>query len=177
MDLLTVKHNAEVLIGDYQFASSLNDEVQSLLGNGVENIGHSNVKAIHTVWNWEPKNIIFNKFKSYLINEVEKRCKPGSMVLGDGFPLKMFNFWANIYSKGDYALPHKHLPYTYSFVYFVKTKWYDSPLVFSNSGKRIRPKVGRYIVFPSFLEHHVPKHRYKDYRITLSGNMKVEFPK
>ena len=56
---------------------------------------------------------------------------------------------------------------------FLKAKWYYSPLVFTESGKRIRPKEGRFVAFPAYLKHHVPKHRYKDTRITLSGNFSV----
>ena len=39
--------------------------------------------------------------------------------------------------------------------------------------EKIRPKEGRYLIFPAHLKHHVPKHRYKDTRITLSGNFSV----
>jgi hypothetical protein len=67
-----------------------------------------------------------------------------------------------------------HKPHDFSFAYFVKAKWYYSPLVFTDSGKRIRPKEGRYVIFPAYLKHHVPKHRYNDTRITLSGNLSIE---
>ena len=56
----------------------------------------------------------------------------------------------------------------------MKSTWYDSPLVFTDSGKRIRPKEGRFVAFPAYLLHHVPKHRYKDPRITLSGNLTID---
>ena len=61
----------------------------------------------------------------------------------------------------------------YSFAYFVKAKWYHAPFILSDSGKMIRPKEGKYVIFPSYLMHHVPKHRYNDTRITLSGNCSV----
>ena len=79
----------------------------------------------------------------------------------------------HLYYKGDYAIPHCHRPNDFSFAYFVKAKWYDSPLIFVDSGKRIRPKEGRYVIFPAYLKHHVPKHRYNDTRITLSGNLTI----
>ena len=58
--------------------------------------------------------------------------------------------------------------------YFVKSKWYYPPLVFTDSGKRIRPKEGTFVAFPAYLMHHVPKHRYNDTRITLSGNLTIK---
>ena len=87
--------------------------------------------------------------------------------------LECKNFWANVYKKGDYAQSHCHKPAAFSFAYFVKSKWYDSPLVFTESGKRIRPKEGTFVAFPAYLLHHVPKHRYNDTRITLSGNFYI----
>ena len=173
---LSVKHNAEILVGDYQFADKVKEQVISLLDEGVPSLPHTtNVKAsVHTIWNWEPDNITFRNLKGFIREEVERNFKPGIRVGGPRSWLTISTFWANLYRKGDYAQPHNHRPHCYSFAYFVKAKWYDSPLVFTDSGKRIRPKEGRYVIFPGFLNHHVPKHRYKDARITLSGNFEVE---
>ena len=88
--------------------------------------------------------------------------------------IQCLNFWANVYEKGDYAESHDHKPHDFSFAYFLKSKWYDSPLVFTESGKRIRPKEGKYVIFPSYLLHHVPKNRYNHQRITLSGNLLID---
>ena len=85
--------------------------------------------------------------------------------------LKWIDFWGNVYRQGEYTQTHEHVPSTFSFVYFLKTKWYHSPLVFTYSGKKIRPKGGRYVLFPSHIMHHVPIHRFKETRITLSGNI------
>ena len=137
---------------------------------------NSNVKAsIHTEWDWEPDNITFRNLKSYIREEIEKNYKPGIMIGSDGRNmLKVENFWANVYEKGDYAQSHNHKPNDYSFAYFVKSKWYYPPLVFTDSGKRIRPKEGTFVAFPAYLMHHVPKHRYNDTRITLSGNFTID---
>ena len=170
---MKVPHNAEVIVGDYQFADQIKSEVLSLLKvcNPIPQ-NDSNVKAsIHTEWDWEPDNIIFRNLKAYIREEIEKYYKPGDMSGGPRYPLKIGNFWANVYEKGDYAQSHDHKPYDYSFAYFVKSKWYYPSLVFTGSGKRIRPKEGRFVAFPGYLKHHVPKHRYNDTRITLSGNL------
>ena len=172
---MKVKHNAEIFVGDYQFADKVKEQVLSCLKvcNAIPQ-NHSNVKAsLHTEWYWEPDNITFRNLKSYIREEIEKHYKPGLTSDGGRDMLKVGSFWANVYRKGDYAQPHCHKPNDFSFAYFVKVKWYDSPFVFTDSGKRIRPKEGRYVIFPSYLKHYVPKNRYNDTRITLAGNFKI----
>ena len=174
--MLKVKHNAEILVGDYQFSDSLRKEVLSLL-KVCKTVPQetSNVKAsIHTVWDWESDNIHFRNLKAFLREEIERNMKPGAMSGGERDILKVGNFWANVYEKGDYAQSHCHKPNDFSFAYFVKSKWYYPPLVFSDSGKMIRPKEGTFVAFPAYLMHHVPKHRYNDTRITLSGNFTID---
>lgn len=167
---MKVRHDAEIIVGDYQFADSLNKEVLHQLKHTV-NHGHTNVKcSVFTGWNWLPDNPKVKNFKSFIISEIERKFSPGKMTTGEWISGKMINFWGNVYRKDDYAQSHCHEPFLYSFAYFVKAKWYDSPLIFDDSRKRIRPKEGRYVIFPSYLLHSVPKHRYNHERITLSGN-------
>ena len=174
---MEVNHNAPVIVGDYPFADNVKNEVLSLLKTSV-GVGPTNVKAsFHTEWNWHPDNITFRNLKLYILEEIETRFRPGfdwGTTHEYRTRLSNENFWANVYEKGDYANSHDHKPNDWSFAYFLKSKWYDSPLVFTYSKKRIRPKEGRYIAFPSYLKHHVPKHRYNDTRITLSGNFQLK---
>ena len=172
---MKVLHNAEVLVGDYQFADRVKEQVLSSLKtcNPIPQ-DNSNVKAsLHTEWDWEPDNITFRNLKSFIREEIERYYRPGVVSDGTRSRLKVSNFWANVYEKGDYAVSHCHKPHDFSFAYFVKSKWYYSPLVFSDSGKLVRPKEGRFVAFPAYLKHQVPKHRYKDTRITLSGNLTI----
>ena len=177
MEVISVKHKVDILIGEYQFVDKVKEQVKSLLNKGVVAIpqNDSNVKAsLHTEWNWEPDNITFRNLKSYIREEIEKHYKSGARSSGERYYLKVTNFWANVYKKGDYAQPHCHKPDNFSFAYFVKSKWYYPSLVFTDSGKRVRPQEGTFVAFPSYLMHHVPKHRYNDTRITLSGNLVVD---
>ena len=178
MEVISIKHKTPIIIGDYQFADKVKEQVSSLLNGNVYSISRddTNVKAFHTEWKWQPDNITFRNLKSYIREEIEKHYKPGSMSGGPRDSLKVGNFWANVYKKGDYAQTHSHKPNDFSFAYFVKTEWYYPPLVFSDSGKRIRPKEGTFVIFPAYLMHHVPKHRYNDTRITLSGNFHISKP-
>ena len=178
MDVISVKHNASIIVGDYQFADKVKSEVFSLLKtcNPIPQ-DESNVKAsIHTDWDWEPDNITFRNLKGFIREEIERYYRPGARSGGMRYKLECKNFWANVYEKGDYAQSHCHKPYDFSFAYFVKSKWYYPPLVFTHSGKRIRPKEGTFVAFPAYLMHHVPKHRYNDTRITLSGNLTLNRP-
>ena len=178
MKVISVKHKADIIKGEYQFADRVKSEVLSLLKvcNPIPQ-NNSNVKAsIHTEWDWELDNITFRNLKAYIREEIEKYYKPGGTSTGTREYLIDKNFWANVYEKGDYAQSHCHKPYDFSFAYFVKSNWYDSPLVFSDSGKRIRPKEGTFVAFPAYLMHHVPQHRYNDTRITLSGNFTITIP-
>ena len=173
MKVSFVNHNAPIVVGDYQFADRVKEQVLSSLKtcNPISQ-DNSNVKAaIHTEWDWEPDNITFRNLKGYIREEIERYFKPGARSDGDRSLLRVKNFWGNVYRKGDYGISHDHVPSYSSFVYFVKAKWYYSPLVFTDSGKKIRPKEGRLIIFPSYLKHHVPMHRYSQQRITLSGNL------
>ena len=174
MEVISIKHKDYIIKGEYQFADSLRKDVLSLLKTA-SNIGHTNVKAsIHTDWDWEPENIVFRNFKDYIRETIEREFKPGAAIGHSRIPLRSGAFWANVYEKGDYAQSHCHKPDNYSFAYFVKSKWYYPPLVFTYSGKRIRPKEGTFVAFPAYLMHHVPKHRYNDTRITLSGNFTLD---
>ena len=178
MKVISVKHKADIIKGEYQFADKVKSQVLSLLKvcSPIPQ-DNSNVKAsIHTEWDWEPDNITFRNLKEYIREEIEKHYKPGDTSGGSRIFVRVGSFWANVYEKGDYARPHCHKPNDFSFAYFVKSKWYYPPLVFTDSGKRIRPKEGTFVIFPSYLKHSVPKHRYNDTRITLSGNLDIPNP-
>ena len=170
---VSVKSNYNVFVGDYPFHQTLQSELLPLLEDHPdEQKRKTNVKATMTNWKWQVDNPKIKRLLLY-VEATVKNCYDYK-VIGEMAP-KMYwgNFWANVYRKGDYTQSHDH--YTsvsiFSFVYFLKAKWYDSPLVFTSSGQKIRPKEGRYILFPSHLQHRVPKHRYNDTRITLSGNI------
>ena len=100
------------------------------------------------------------------------KFSPNSMSQdGKEMVLRWKDFWGNVYRKGDYTQIHHHKPSVFSFVYFLKTKWYNSSLVFSDSGQKVRPKEGRYVIFSAQTFHHVPKHKFKETRITLAANI------
>ena len=73
---------------------------------------------------------------------------------------------------GESTRVHEHLPNVWSFAYFVNCPRGSSPLVFTNSGKKIKAEDGKIVIFPTSVRHHVPKNKCED-RVVLSGNIRT----
>ena len=175
MRKIRVKNYEDIFIGKYPFHKELKDELVPLLEKYPDKQGRqTNVIATMTEWDWNPENVRLKRLKNSILECANYNCafSRGGNSKKDRY--YMCDFWGNIYRKGDYTKEHKHLPNIFSFVYFLKSKWYHSPLVFSDSGEKIRPIEGTFVIFPSHLKHLVPKHRYRETRITLSGNMSIK---
>jgi len=176
MKKFNIKLNSPIFIGEYPFHQQLSDELVPVLEEypDLQDRG-TNVKAVMTDWDFDlvPKSLQIKKFKLYLTNTITKEFEY-HLVGQSQPPIKLVDFWANVYREGDYTESHNHWPFSeFSFAYFLKSEWYYSPLVFTDSGVRIRPKAGKFVIFNSLIKHHVPKHRFKKSRITLSGNCRV----
>ena len=169
---MNVVHQFLILIDDYPFAAQLKSEILPLLKNYPDQQGRkTNVQALMTEWHWQDDNVQVHKLKKYIINEIRTKLPTKSIGHRD-LDYYFQEFWANVYERGDSANVHNHWPKaTFGFVYFLKSKWYYSSLVFGDK-KKVFPKEGRFVIFPSYLNHHVSKHRYREQRITLSGNIK-----
>lgn len=99
----------------------------------------------------------------------------------------LLNFWAQIHDYNESTNLHNHIKETnlenspnISCVYYVKVPENCGKLVFEYpinqyQTKRyyINPFVGRYILFPSTLNHFVTKNKSNEKRISLSFNFKV----
>ena len=166
---MKVKSQYDIYVGEYPFHKQLYDEMVPILETYPDKHDRdTNVKATVTEWN-------FGLGGEYLQLNTLKKCIINVASNGHfkfSFDTPSFKaLWGNIYHKGDYTQSHDHLYNQLSFVYFLKSKWYHSPLVLTYSGKKIRPKEGRYVLFPAHIKHHVPKQRFKETRITLSGDL------
>ena len=188
MKIIKVQHISEIYEGMYPFHQQLSDELLPILKEYPDKQDKkTNVKATHTEWNFLPDNVQVKKLKVYVLNEINKDCPFRTILADDYVKLGMMELWANVYNKGDYALNHHHLPNNYSFLYFLKSKWYHSPFIIRPRSAdrqyhkldpyihptKIRPREGKFIVFPSHLRHEVPVHRFKEQRMTLSGNIRI----
>ena len=172
MEVVRFKHIFPVFIGDYPFADKLKKEVLDVVDSYPDKQGRrTNVKAVMSEWDIRSAQI--DRFKKYILNELDKKdplYTPDNLEVSCVDPY-FIDFWVNVYSKGDHAILHQHRPARWSLVYFLQCKWYHSSLIFPMSRKRIRPKEGRFVLFPAYLEHEVSKHRFNDKRITFAGNI------
>ena len=81
----------------------------------------------------------------------------------------MMDLWGQVYNEGDYQISHSHLPSHVSFVYYVNTPKGSSPLVFAQSGKKVKAESGKMVIFPGSIYHHVPKNKCEG-RSVIAGN-------
>ena len=168
MKSIKVRHSAPIFIGEYPYADALKEELVSHLEKWPDDQGKgTNVKATMTPWNILSPQI--DKLKQYIIGEV-KEILPSNLK---PLSIQWIDFWGCIYRQDEYAIPHDHVPSYLSLVYFLKSEEVYSPLVFTEDGREVSPKEGRFVIFPGYLKHHVPKHRYNNTRMTLSGNIMV----
>ena len=105
-------------------------------------------------------------------------------------------FWANVNRYRDYNQPHIHTNSDWSFVYYVETSEDMGRLVlidprirkiihwrsgegeinansFTHNTYSVTPLVGKFIIFPSYLEHLVEFNPTDKPRISISGNIKI----
>jgi hypothetical protein len=174
MPFVNVKQSSSIYIGEYPFHQQLKDDLVPLLEDYPDiQKKETNVKATMTEWFWQHDNSKVKNLKRYFITLVYNKFQYGDIGCVKSF-LVFKEFWANVYRKGEYTDSHSHRTNWFSIVYFLKSKWYYPPLVFTNTRQKIRPKEGTYVIFPSYLKHHVPKHQYNDTRMTLSGNLDLK---
>ena len=121
-------------------------------------------------------NYHMTNYKSHLfINEFETISR---LVL-DNFCPKEHDFktedcWGALYRKGHYIKTHHHWPSALSWTYYVKTSENTEPFIFVGNGveKKIYPRVGDLIIFPSVMNHRVPVSQTDDERIVVVGNIR-----
>ena len=181
MRIYNVKCDNAIVVGEYPFHKKIKDELVPLLENYPDQQDRlTNVKATMTEWQWQEDNLRIKRLKECALAEVRSHPMFRQIEFRFGVPIKVIfkEFWANVYRKGDYTISHDHFgtDSSFGFVYFLKTKWYHPPFTFSESGKKIKSKEGTYLIFPGHLKHHVPKNRFDETRITLSGNVIIKKP-
>jgi hypothetical protein len=126
----------------------------------------------------EDKGALMTSWKSFEIQEFRTIAEwvANLIINSDGSihnptppKLELSDLWGQLYNIGDFQLPHHHLPYHWSFVYYVNTPMGSSPLVFEQSGQMIYPKEGEVIFFPAWIRHFVPPNECKE-RSIIAGN-------
>ena len=125
----------------------------------------------------QPAHAVINKNILSPIDDIKRKAisSIGEWIVGlmesrHGCKYNLSGCWISDYNKGEEAKTHSHIPYSYSFVYFVRCPKGSSPLVLTTSGRRIKAEEGNLIIKPGYVWHHVPKNGC-DGRITLAGNL------
>ena len=158
-----VRENLKVLVEYHPFHESIKkkilEEEYNFLYNPLVDGYSSNIRAYRTLGTLNTKGIMLVK---EWISTLIRQYYPGFDYNIDA--------WIAKYNKGHCTLEHDHIPYSFSYVYFVNTPKGSSPLVFSTSGKRIKAEEGKVVIFPACMRHHVPKNRCEG-RVTLAGNV------
>ena len=139
----------------------------------------SEIESSHGLSNNIDKDCIDYFFKIIVKNLNEIISKP--------YIVKLDHIWKNYYKPGDFQEKHIHSGSDFSFIiyesvdsdtvfvhpvhYLIKEK-YKNKNIFETQYS-IKNKIGKIIIFPSFLEHYVKKQ--KSSGVTISGNLQVTF--
>ena len=148
---------------EYPFAETLNPKLHDII---LEKAVNRDFGATMTSWK---ECFDIKEFRT--IADWVYKIILGLNLNYDGiFDLKLKELWGQYYKKGDYQVTHHHNPNAWSFVYFVKAPKGSAPLLFTSSNKKIVPKSGMVVLFPSWLEHRVPNHKCEEIRSIVSGD-------
>lgn len=171
--MILVKELLNVQVEKHPYSDDLNEKLLKDCENfnfirDAKNIdgGDTNVKALQTFSPLSSKSI--DLIQDWILNLLKQRFPGHSGGSTSGFTV--INRWVARYNKGDYTRPHSHKPAFQSFVYFIKSPKGSSPLVFTNTKKKIQPVEGVVVLFDGVMRHHVPPNNCED-RVVLAGNI------
>lgn len=129
----------------------------------------TNVQAIMSTYEVFKETNVFNN----LISNIGSIIKESIIdVFPTSYSFNFKNVWSAIYKKGHYTKPHAHFPFFISFVYYLQSSG-NTPIIFEGCDFKINPKDDMLVLFPSYIEHSVPKHKEEKDRICLAGNIEM----
>ena len=167
------RENLEIEIYHHPHYQNLNEKLMDDFSklnfySHENNSHHTNIKGdqfgfIGDDLNLKPRGVelIENWVKQIIQNKVE-------------VPVDInFATWVARLDKGQETLDHEHSFYaTIAFVYFANAPKGASPLIFTTSGKKIKPEPGKLVLFPGSLRHKVPVNK-SDNRVTIASNITI----
>tara|TARA_B100000287_G_scaffold349756_1_gene338408 strand:+ start:942 stop:1472 length:531 start_codon:yes stop_codon:yes gene_type:complete len=162
-----IKHIREKLIvGEYNYPFA--DKVNPLLESQIKErwdtkVKPSNIHAHFTGFHFDRDNKSAQNLSRWVGDLIRKDFTQSPV------DLTCVELWGVLYNKGDYIERHQHYPSLFSFVYFVNAPKGSSPLVFHNSGHKIKAETGKVVIFESRLIHKVPPNKSTG-RCIISGN-------
>ena len=141
--------------------------------------GRTAAKCLMTRWDM---HTVYQSFVlvSEKAMEIAYDCPLATKTDTDGVPLKvplyLNDTWGLVYYTWQAADMHNHWPSLWSYTYCVFACEKCSPLVFPNAQEPLSviPKTSQMIVFPSWVQHQVPRHTCEHNRIMISGNLNMD---
>ena len=133
-------------------------------------------KCYRTRWDMQDVYESFQKLGEAAIQHAKMHPLAGrtkSDGTPDPIPYGITESWGLIYEKGNFTSVHSHWPSTWGYVYTVEACEECSPLIFDQMGHQHQffPKNGQMILFPAWLNHHVPEQKCEHSRIKIAGNL------
>jgi len=169
MEDVLVWEKKTIHIRDYPYAEKLNPVLHRIIKEQAVNKDKGALMTPYASLNVKEFRLISDYVVHFLSSDRYTLCNP-NLIGSDGYPLILHNLWGQLYNKGHSQNAHHHLPYDWSFVYYVNTPKGSSPLVFTQSRKKIKAKAGRLLIFPGHLTHHVPENNCEG-RTVVAGNL------
>lgn len=177
MDSLYKDYNEYIVKSMAKISTFLLDFPQSYLDECVNEIyrigdkqnNSTNVKALMTSYHIWEDSLVFSK----LLSTIKSNMKEILSNREDKYTITLSNAWGSIYKEGEFAIPHHHEPFHYSFVFYLKTNLTSSPLNFIDSNLNIQPKDNLLVLFPSYVMHQVQPNIDPE-RVMIAGNFLLE---
>lgn len=173
MEDILVWEKKTVHIRDYPYAEKLNPVLNQIIKEKAVKKDKGALMTSYASLNVKEFKLISDYVIHFLSSDRFTLHNPHLTGL-DGYPLRMHNLWGQLYNKGHFQNSHHHLPYDWSFVYYVNTPKGSSPLVFTQSRKKIKAEAGKLLIFPGHLTHHVPENKCEG-RTVVAGNLYHSF--
>ncbi len=114
----------------------------------------------------EDRNPVLMEFLMWL----QKIIQSNTNIFGKEGALRLEEVWGTTFKKGDDIVPHNHMPFAWTWIFYVNVPVGSSPLVFSESKHTIEVSKGKLLIFEGRLQHEVPECTV-DGRCILSGNI------
>ena len=168
-----IRENLELYQYEYPFFDKVNSKIQTFI-KSLERDSH----PYHTRDQTLTKHIknsqlnIKNREVDIIINWITEIVNRDCFRprLDSGYVrLRCSEIWGINYEKGGYLGEHIHGGYAYTFSYVVNAPKNSSPIIFTTSGRRVKPIEGQLTFFDSRLKHRVPNNKVEG-KCILSGN-------
>ena len=113
-----------------------------------------------------------------MCEEIEKLFAHAQKTLADELNAATIpqGYWAQVHEKGMSTNTHAHLPADVAGVYYVQTPEKCGWLAFEMDPippEFTEPKVGKMVLFPAWLKHHVTRNQSNERRISVSFNLGI----